>query len=213
MKLAQFDNHYETRIREAAAALSPSVGKLIGTNYYSDLLKLDANTLKNLVAFESAKVEKIESQQEDIDGHTSGHHRDCMDIYISALEGESKPFGCFVYACESGKLFFDPFRDVLLKLTHTKVSISFMDILMKVFSLRIDAAVASAIGDLREADAIIEDTEEILRLIGWAVGRGIIDRGNQFDLRWQNFMKHYPEYMVPFDRGVIKGLRDKVAYQ
>lgn len=81
--------------------------ELRNVNCYSDLLTLDKSVLALLVAFEEASVSRFEMNNEYPDGSTSGHHRDCLYLYQSALAGITKPQGCFVYMSDDGTFHFN----------------------------------------------------------------------------------------------------------
>lgn len=81
--------------------------ELRNVNCYSDLLTLDESVIALLAEFEELSVKRFEINNEYPDGSTSGHHRDCLVIYQSALAGIIKPQGCFVYMSDDGTFHFN----------------------------------------------------------------------------------------------------------
>lgn len=105
---------YDKAIELAAIGLAPYIDSLKGIDTYPSLLSVDNEILSKLVAFESARVERIEALNPCVEGSTSGHHTDRLDIYQSALEGLPKLSGCYVFADDNiGKLFFSPYDEVI----------------------------------------------------------------------------------------------------
>lgn len=79
---------------------------------YGELLGLDPHMKAALLKHESRRVESLEEGNEYIDGFTSGHHRDVLDLLTNAVNnvppGELR--GCWVYMDED---YLIQFGDVL----------------------------------------------------------------------------------------------------
>ena len=59
---------------------------------YHQMLIMDKLLLEALCAYESLRVEKMDEVNPCLDGHTSGHHRDLLELLHHAARG-SKPSG------------------------------------------------------------------------------------------------------------------------
>lgn len=65
-------------LADLALKLLPFSTLLSQVKTYDDILKLDKEIIHLLIKFEEISVDIIEANNEYIDGHTSGHHRDCL---------------------------------------------------------------------------------------------------------------------------------------
>lgn len=95
-------------LRQKKKDLVPHFATLNKVKTYSQLLAIDSAILKILVGHEDLRIEKIELVNNAIDFQSSGHHRDKLDIYRSALAGELIPKGIFISIDDGGKLLFNP---------------------------------------------------------------------------------------------------------
>lgn len=82
---------------------------------YEELFRLDPDIKAALLVHESRRVDSLEDASEYIDGFTSGHHRDVLDLLSNAVNnvppGELR--GCWVYMDENYLIQFDHVLDSL----------------------------------------------------------------------------------------------------
>lgn len=82
---------------------------------YEELLRLDPDIKAALLVYESRRVDSFEDASEYMDGFTSGHHRDVLDLLSNAVNkvppGELR--GCWVYMDEDYLIQFDHVVDSL----------------------------------------------------------------------------------------------------
>jgi len=82
---------------------------------YAELLSLAPDMKAALLMHESRRVDSLEDAREYIDGFTSGHHRDVLDLLTNAVNnvppGELR--GCWVYMDEDYLIQFDHVLDSL----------------------------------------------------------------------------------------------------
>lgn len=82
---------------------------------YEELLSLAPDMKAALLMHESRRVDSLEDASEYIDGFTSGHHRDVLDLLSNAVNnvppGELR--GCWVYMDEDCLIQFDHVVDSL----------------------------------------------------------------------------------------------------
>lgn len=91
---------------KAVDKLQPYSEKLSAIRNYSELLQLDKSIILALYHFEYAAVEEQESNNELIEGMTSGHHRDRLDAYLQVIKNE--PLGTdYMFFDNDGTLNFN----------------------------------------------------------------------------------------------------------
>lgn len=82
---------------------------------YTQLLTMDKSLLEALCAYESLRVEKMDEANPCLDGYTSGHHRDLLELLCHAAMG-SKPSDigcCWVYMDNDQLIQLDELIDSL----------------------------------------------------------------------------------------------------
>lgn len=134
---------------------------------YEELLSLAPDMKAALLMHESRRVDYLEDASEYIDGFTSGHHRDVLDLLSNAVNkvppGELR--GCMVYMDEDYLIQFDHVLDSLL-------------------CFRCDYIVNGA--DYKGTHEIDEDLTQSLDRICAATSENIDDQVNRGIIRYWN---------------------------
>lgn len=104
----EYTTQLELEVMASAKSLLPFVQTLQPISNYSQLLQLGPALLEKLVLHENARVNLLEHTNPAIDFHSSGHHRDRLEILQDALMGKPIPIGIYIYMHDDGGLEFNP---------------------------------------------------------------------------------------------------------